>query len=85
VAATGNLTIEGLTLQGGSVIDSGGAGLLNRGRLILTNSILADNSALAFSGGLYNTGNGTLRLTNSTLIGNQAICGHGGGLFNNMS
>jgi hypothetical protein len=44
VAATGNLTLDGLTLAGGNIVGEGG-GLRNRGRTVVMHSTLTDNAA----------------------------------------
>jgi len=58
VAATGVLTLEGLILQGGDLIDLPGGGIYNRGTLTLTDSTLSGNTAgqgggISISGGGY--------------------------------
>ncbi|MEX1103349.1 MAG: choice-of-anchor Q domain-containing protein, partial [Dehalococcoidia bacterium] len=93
VAATGNLTVTGLTLQNGFVQDSGflnidGGSIHNSGTLTVTDSTLSDNIAqdnlgqpLESGGGgaIYNNG-GTVTITGSTLTGNDAAQNfHGGG------
>ena len=54
VAATGTLTLDGLTLAGGNIVGEGG-GLLNRGRVVLMHSTLTDNAG-DYGGGLSNEG-----------------------------
>jgi hypothetical protein len=81
VAATGTLTLEELTLQGGQVSNPGGGGINNSGSLTLTNSTLSGNSALN-GGGIVN--NGPLTVTNSTFSGNSATS-RGGGINNSGS
>jgi hypothetical protein len=73
VAATGNLTLEGLTLAGGNIVGEGG-GLLNRGRVVLMHSTLTDNAG-DYGGGLSNEG--TLTITDSTIIRSRAHAGAG--------
>jgi hypothetical protein len=94
VAATGTLTVDRLTLQGGvfrvlfSISDSvlGGAGLFNQGGILtLTNATLANNQTTnatqrAGGGGLLNNG-GTVTLATTLLTRN--VGGFGGGLCNN--
>jgi hypothetical protein len=90
VAATGILTLDGLTIQGfsESPFDGSypGGGLYNRGTLTLSNVAVLHNFAwggvvegLYAGGGLYNRG--TLTLSNTTVADNG---GHyyGGGLAN---
>jgi hypothetical protein len=70
----GNLRCNGLTLQGGDAeFDSiGGSGILNRGALTVTQSILANNGVNSVSGGggAIRSDGGTVTLATSTLIGN---------------
>jgi hypothetical protein len=85
VAATGRLTLNRLTLQGGNLglnvlspPESGG-GILNYGTVALTQCTLAQNTAGEHGGGIANFG--TLTLTNSTLVDNAGgvYFGNGGG------
>jgi hypothetical protein len=90
IAATGNLVLDGLTIQYFTEIPldyiyPGGA-LYNRGTLTLSNTAVVNNYAygtaeLGFStgGGIYNEG--TLSLTNTTVADNGGHYG-GGGLAN---
>jgi hypothetical protein len=79
VAATGVLTLEGLTLQGGNLtgLPDGGGGVRNRGTLTIAHSLLRGHAASS-GGGIYNTA--TLMITHSTVRGNVAS-GQGGGIF----
>lgn len=92
VAPTGALTLEGITLRGGSsggdgpaATFPGGAILNHGGRLTLTRSRLENNRAagpgVAAGGGLFNR-DGTLVVSSSTLAGNvvSGVDGSGGGL-----
>jgi hypothetical protein len=75
----GDLTLQRVTLSGGS---SGcGGGVFNSGTLNIKNSTISGNSNTAnFSGGgVYNYG-GTLTVENSTISGNRG--GRGGGVSN---
>jgi hypothetical protein len=85
VAPAGSLTLTGLTLRGGNagLGSGGGGGILNRGTLTVTHSILDNNVISAGQtssggGGLHNNG-GTVVITNSTLANNAAVGGIGGG------
>lgn len=73
--------IDGLTIRGGSA--NGGAGILNREILTITNSLIRDNNATSTGsssgGGILN--NGTVNITNSTVTLNQASY-YGGGIAN---
>ena len=79
------ITISGLTLAGGKVVNTGdpqidqsGGGIWSNAVLTLDKLILSGNSAKHVGGGIYN--NGTLTVTNSTLLGNSAV--YGGGIYN---
>ncbi|MEZ5582578.1 MAG: hypothetical protein R3F37_07280 [Candidatus Competibacteraceae bacterium] len=84
IAASGDLTLDQLTVQNGLAIesdpgsytDSRGGGFLNRGTATLTNSTLLDNKASVLGGGFANTV-ATATLTNSTLSDNSAAVGGG--------
>jgi hypothetical protein len=98
VAATGALTLHGLTVRGGEVRgvdspsgDAFGGGIWNRGTLLLQHTLLASNVARGCGGcpspaggGLYN-GDGRVTLIDSTVAGNLATSdfgADGGGLWN---
>jgi hypothetical protein len=55
-----------------------GGGVLNDGRLTITDSIIQGNTAQFLGGGIYNVG--TMRVSGSTISGNTA--GYGGGFYN---
>jgi hypothetical protein len=80
VAATGMLTLEGLTLQGGDLagLADDGGGVLNRGTLTIAHSLLQGHTA-STGGGIFSIGSVTL--THSTLSGNTASQGGGIGGF----
>jgi hypothetical protein len=79
VAATGTLTLHGLTIRGGSAFPSGG-GIDNRGTLIISSSTISNNGADA-GGGITISNSGALSLTHSTIVDN--VTTHpGGGLWN---
>ena len=86
VAATGTLTLQGLTLRGGNSPSSGG-GIYNLGTLTLTDCSLTANQAPGHGGGIANGGviggifnnGGTVTLTNCALTNNN---GSGGGIAN---
>jgi hypothetical protein len=73
VAATGTLTLDGLTVAGGNIAGEGG-GLLNRGRVVLMHSTFTDNAG-DYGGGLSNEG--VLTLTQSTIVRSRANAGAG--------
>jgi hypothetical protein len=83
VSAAGTLTLDGLTLRGGSVGPGRpGGGLLNNGgAVVLTRTILTGNAA-AGGGGLANRG-GTILLAQTLIARNEALFPtSGGGLLN---
>jgi hypothetical protein len=82
VAASGRLTLEGLSLTGGNLVFGSGAGIWNDGTVTLTNnSALTGNVTLFGSGaGIWN--HGTLTLTNSTVDDNFAPQEGAGGIWN---
>ena len=94
VNSTGNLTLDGVTIQNGRCLlcptftDNGG-GILNfGGALTVKNSIISANIAGRHGGGIYNEG-GALIVMNSTFSDNSAahtssIVGDGGGIDNVM-
>jgi hypothetical protein len=77
VANSGNLTLQSVTLSGGSSSGNGG-GIENSGILTIKNSTISGNAS-SFGGGLSNF-NGSLTIENSTISGNSA--NQGGGIFN---
>jgi len=90
VKSTGNLTLNGLTVQNGyctgscatldsDLASSSGGGVYNKGTLALTNSAFSGNFA-SFGGGAWS--NGALTITNSTFSGNGNSASYGGGVRN---
>ena len=76
VAATGDLTVEDLTLQNGAVSggsNGGGAIYSDGGALAVTDSRFYDNSSS--NGGAILTGGGTLDITGSTFANNYGFRG----------
>ncbi|MGQ0700412.1 MAG: choice-of-anchor Q domain-containing protein, partial [Panacagrimonas sp.] len=91
IAAEGDLSLQQTTISGGRAIYGGG--ILNRGTVSLTNSVLSGNTAFATGttagdtgGGLHNAGQyhsaiiTRATLTNSTVSGNTSS-GDGGGIY----
>jgi hypothetical protein len=74
VSVFGDLTLQSVTLSGGSSSGSGG-GVINDGTLSIKNSIISGNTG----GGLFNSG--TLGIAHST-VSNNTRYGAGGGVFN---
>jgi hypothetical protein len=72
------VSLSGLTIQDAVAVGetNGGNGVLNYGKLIITNSVITKNAAgLAFGGGINNYG--FLTLNKSTISGNSARNGGG--------
>jgi len=65
----GSVTIKGVTIQNGNSPGAGGGILNNESTLIVTNSVIADNTAGISGGGILNN-NGTMTLTRTTLVNN---------------
>jgi hypothetical protein len=82
VAASGRLTLRGLTLQGGRASSSSGAGgaILNHGGRLTLIHVTLDRNSAAFGGGLANVG-GTVAIAETLFTQNGAQFG-GGGLAN---
>jgi hypothetical protein len=83
VGNSGELTLQRVTLSGGSSSGSGG-GISNAGGLTVENSTISGNTAND-GGGIYNSGalgigSGFLSINNSTISGNTA--NDGGGIYN---
>ena len=77
VAASGNLTLNDVTVSNGCVgTDYSGGGIYSLGTLTINASRIISNTANQRGGGIYSEG--TLTVTNSTLSGNRANYGGGG-------
>ena len=76
VAATGALTLEGLTMRGDRFSPGEGAGLFNGGTLSLSRTTVADNFG-GLGGGRVNRG-GTVTMAGTTFVHNLAGCDGGG-------
>jgi CSLREA domain-containing protein len=85
---TSVVSITGLTIANGRVIDADGGGILNNGTLTLDKVIINSNNAVKNSsvftdgGGIYNQN--TLTITNSEITNNQANL-TGGGIANSTT
>ncbi len=88
-SATGDLTLQSLTLTGGRTTDNygPGGGILfgSTSTLLLTNSNVSGNSTVGNSanGGGISNSNGTVTLTRSTVSGNSTAgeLAYGGGIY----
>jgi len=86
VDTNATVSLSGMTIAGGNVSFSSGAGLgsggglNNSGTLTVSNSTFSDNSAYS-GGGIFNGSSGTVTVNDSTFINNSAI-GTGGGIDN---
>ena len=87
VTAGVSVTVEGLTIRYGNASGAGdsgyGGGILNRGSLTLTHSLVVSNSASLKGGGIYNghTQDTHLVVVDSTIYDNQSLQ-DGGGIYN---
>jgi predicted outer membrane repeat protein len=84
VAPGASLTLQAVTLQGGSAYGSGvaadGGAIYNQGTLTVSNgSTLSGNAARYYGGDIYNAG-GTVTVSNSTMSNNVAT--YGGAIYN---
>jgi len=81
IGSDGVVTLTNVSMRGGKATGSNGvgAGILNSGRLRLTNSVVSGNSATQDGGGIFN--DGTLTLADSRVSSNAAGIG-GGGIAN---
>lgn len=84
VLSGADLTLDSLTVTGGTAIDGSGGGIRNIGTLSLVNAIVDGNTADIDGGGILNGQigqQGILNLTNSIVSNNNAV--DGAGIFNN--
>ena len=91
VAPGGNVTLDNLTLTGGTVNDGGAVHVSAGGHLTIENSIITGNTATGGAGtageggGIFVAGGGTLNINDSTITNNTATggagaAGEGGGI-----
>jgi hypothetical protein len=79
------LTLNGVTIGGGQGGGFSGAGLLNTGYLLLSNSTVTQNIGVNGDGGGIFNYCGTLTVLNSTISHNTSLSGYGGGGILNLS
>jgi hypothetical protein len=77
VGVNGNLTLNNVTITGGTGLVGNGGAIRNSGTVTVNNSTLTDNQATN-GGGIWNQG--TLTLNYSTISGNSASS-NGGGIY----
>ena len=77
IAQGHNLTLENITLTN-YVAENGGA-IINRGNLIIRNTLLNNNNATKFGGAIYSSG-GNINISNSSLNNNKVEQSAGGAI-----
>jgi uncharacterized repeat protein (TIGR01451 family) len=70
IASGTDVTLQGLTLSGGSTSAQNGGGIVNQGNLFIQDVLIENNTTQFSGGGIANLG--ILTLVNSTLRANQA-------------
>ncbi|MEP7293343.1 MAG: right-handed parallel beta-helix repeat-containing protein, partial [Chloroflexota bacterium] len=78
INGSGNLTVNSLTISGGSLTSAGGGAILNDGTLSLQFSTLSGNRSTGNGGQLYN--NGTVNIDSTTFQNGMGV--NGAGLYN---
>ena len=84
---TGVVTLSGLTISNGQVVDADGGAIYNSGKLTVTDCAISGNIATSTGslggngGGIYTAGGATLTVVRSTFSGNNVIY-FGGGIYN---
>ena len=75
IAGSGKVTINGLTVRGGRVVEGigAGAGIINGGRLTINRSIIDHNTAQNAGGGILNLNGGILTLSHTLLTRNLVL------------
>src|SRR5690606_15762581 len=71
VTNSGDLTLNHITVRGGSATSGGGIYIAG-GILTVTNTTFSDNDANSMGGGIYNMAGSTLTVSNSVFSGNSA-------------
>lgn len=79
--AGGDVTVEGLTLSGGRVIDEAGGAIRfqSSGTLTIRDSVVTGNRANN-GGAIYSEYDGTIRVENSSFTDNQSVYASGGAI-----
>lgn len=67
------VTIDGLTVQGGDSGAAAGGGIFCSGTLTLTHSTVTENSALYWAGGIQNAAGGHMTILDSTIRDNVVV------------
>jgi predicted outer membrane repeat protein len=73
------VTLEGLTVQGGEPTLEGGAVFINGATVVISATVIQENSSDSHGGGVWVEGSANLLIVNSGLLSNSAG-GRGGGL-----
>ena len=73
-----NVTINNVTLTGGSTTDNGGAILVTNGANVTISNSTISNSSANRGGGVFSNEDSTLVLNNTTVTGNSSVNGGGG-------
>jgi len=82
IAASGKLTLHGLTIQNGSMFRGDGGAIFNRGTLTVSETVIRDNRSAFSSGGGGIFSVGRLRIVDSRVTNNQTPEGiFGGGIL----
>jgi len=82
VAATGNVSMSGMTIRNGNTTSDGGGIYNDGGNVTMTSCTISDNTAGDDGGGLYNNDYGNVTMTGCTVSGNTVEgAGKGGGIY----
>ncbi|MEH2173468.1 Calx-beta domain-containing protein [Nostoc sp.] len=76
-SASASLSIDGLKITGGNAGTNNGGGIYSTSSVILSNSIISNNTTNSNGGGIYSS---SLSISNSTISGNTANT-YGGGIY----
>ncbi|MBH8572966.1 DUF4347 domain-containing protein [Nostocaceae cyanobacterium CENA369] len=75
--ASASISIDGLTITGGNAGTNNGGGIYSTSSVILSNSIISNNTTNSSGGGIYSS---SAVVSNSTISGNTANT-YGGGIY----